>query len=949
MTKRVFLLFSVFLFPAASLCAALRGVVLTVDGKPVARADVRMYEPETIEQRLERWRSGSERIATASTATDDSGAFAFTIDFTGMCDVAVTAGHLAPAARRASSGGRLTLVMLPAATIHGKITARGKPVAGARLVWRGVDSAERTATTDATGSYESTDPGPWAASVVVIHPDFAPAFMVRPRGESRRISAFRMPFDFELDPGRAIQGVVRDADGAAIAGAPIAIDGFPCTRSSHEGTFAIAHAPTMARFIETRTDSAAGRADAHNTAPLTVLVHPSAVLRGRVIDAADAPLAGVEIIVNASNGAEAPRSALSGADGTFVLPQLAPGQREVEALAPGYDIAPRQVRIDSAPAELTFRAIALGSISGRVRDGRGEPVAAARVTVSPATEAAATHTEMRTAFTAKDGSFTVADAPVLTLIRIGAIRRGYEPALSSPIELRPGETKSGVELSAARAITLAGRVIGDDRVGVAGATVTLRDRERLMPPELLPPPAKTDAAGKFSFEIPNGSYDVAVEHPSFAPREIAGFPAKNGPLEIALHRAVELRGVVMQGTAGAAGFAVAANKQKTLTNFDGSFTLGGLEPGDVLIVTRDENGFQRDKRTVRVPDFVTIRVAPGARVRGRVTDDSSKQPVRSFAITAQVSSNGPVRIARKSFTSEDGTFELPGLPAGRLRLSVDANGFAMKEIAERELDESAVVDGVEIALAKASILYGTISDESGAPIEGAAVALIPTGSRRRSDATSDSAGRYSITGLGAGAAEVNVQSETSMPESLSVQIAGGENKRDITLHRGGQLRGSVMTEERTPIGAATVTVQFGGLSRTATTDDSGAFDVPGLGAGPFSVIASKSGFALARREVARADEPLVVTLQRAGIISGRVTVPPDAVSPVFVTAGTAHGVASAQASADGTFRITGAPVGNVEVAAQVKTATGSRQTKPKIVAVAGEQEVWVELAFDPKP
>src|SRR6266550_1718649 len=69
--------------------AALRGVVVAPDGKPLAHAAVQLFQAESIDQRLERWDSASQRTVVANAVTDAAGAFSADADFPGTAEANV--------------------------------------------------------------------------------------------------------------------------------------------------------------------------------------------------------------------------------------------------------------------------------------------------------------------------------------------------------------------------------------------------------------------------------------------------------------------------------------------------------------------------------------------------------------------------------------------------------------------------------------------------------------------------------------------------------------------------------------------------------------------------------------------------------------------------------------------------------------------------------------------
>jgi protocatechuate 3,4-dioxygenase beta subunit len=921
--------------------AALRGVVVAPDGTPVARASVQMFEPESVAQRLERWRSGAQRNVVANVMTSESGSFDFDADFSGTRDVNVSAEGFAPASRRAMASSRLTIVMQPGKSVKGKITSSGKAVAGARVIWRGIDGAESASSSDASGTYEAPDPRAWAALVVVLHADFAPAFSTRPMNDDRRSAQFRMPVDFELSRGRTIRGTVRTSDDKPAANAAIAADGWPSGRTHDDGTFAIEHAPSNVRAIDASSDSVAARADARGD-QLAIVMKPALRLRGRVVDGRNQPLAGAEVIVD---GDEGPRSDLSKGDGSFSL-NIDAGERRIDVIAPGYEFASEHLSA-KGNVERTLTGARLGSIAGIVIDDEKNPVANSRVSATTPSDRRVERIDLRQlAYSGSDGRFIIDEVPPARVLRVAAIHAGFEPAVSDVIELRAGEQKNGVELHAARDVAVKGRVTDAHGRGVIGATVSARDHEQILPIELVPRPATSAMDGSFTLAMPRGRYDLTVEHRGFASRELREVVVSNPmqPLDIALHDAAALKGVVLQAGVPIAGYTVSGTGKKATTGSDGSFTLDDLEPGDVLVTTRDENGFQRDKRTVRAPSMVTIDVPQGARVTGRVIDAETRQPVPAFTIVAEVSGDGMVRLARKSFATSDGTFDLPGLPAGRLRMVVDAEGYARGEVAiSSPIAEGKTVSGIDVPLSAAVTLYGTISDEHGVPVEGARIAV----STRGMNTKSDSGGHYSVGGLQREHIEVRVDADGFRPEIAGLDLLAHETRGDVILHPGANVRGTVVTDGGVPVDGATVAAQVAGVQRTAMTDERGAFDIGGITTAPLSLVTSKPGFGLVRREVTDLDAHILIEIHAAGTISGRISgMPQDAKSPVIVTAVLKTGYATTQAQPNGEFRIDGSPIGDVQITGEVQTAKGSRRTKPMTVHVTAGAESWVELAFE---
>jgi len=103
-------------------------------------------------------------------------------------------------------------------------------------------------------------------------------------------------------------------------------------------------------------------------------------LRGQVVSSVDgAPVRGALVQLSG----EAPQSAMTGADGTFAIANLKPGDFTVHARKPGY-FTPDQlepsvasavpVHLDANATPLLLKLIPEGVVSGRILDESGEPV-----------------------------------------------------------------------------------------------------------------------------------------------------------------------------------------------------------------------------------------------------------------------------------------------------------------------------------------------------------------------------------------------------------------------------------------------------------------------------------------------------------------------------------------------------------------------------------------------
>jgi hypothetical protein len=134
---------------AATATASVTGTVIDEEGKPVAGASVRAWAAETsraYRQRLISAQPESEPLATAT--TDDAGAFSVDAKGTIAVDLRIEKAGRQPAALETVDGDEpLTVVLRPATSRKVRVTAGGKAVAGALVLF----GPHLMARTDAAG------------------------------------------------------------------------------------------------------------------------------------------------------------------------------------------------------------------------------------------------------------------------------------------------------------------------------------------------------------------------------------------------------------------------------------------------------------------------------------------------------------------------------------------------------------------------------------------------------------------------------------------------------------------------------------------------------------------------------------------------------------------------------------------------------------------------------
>jgi hypothetical protein len=138
----------------------------------------------------------------------------------------------------------------------------------------------------------------------------------------------------------------------------------------------------------------------------------------------------------------------------------------------------------------------------------------------------------------------------------------------------------------------------------------------------------------------------------------------------------------------------------------------------------------------------------------------------------------------------------------------------------------------------------------GTPVAGAEVVLEARGRGRRgrwNNETTDAAGDARLRGLNAGNYELSVDTPDHLdPEPKPVEVAGGEQRVEVTVTAGGSIHGVVVDVAGVPVPGASVRVRGGdgsmrmfGWRDQVMTGDDGSFRIDGLAAGETRVVAGR--------------------------------------------------------------------------------------------------------------
>jgi len=982
-------LLALFALPVAfSASAAVTGTVMTPDGAPVAGARVSLFTVETPEARRLRWLSATPEQTPLTTAqTDARGNFSLESPKEPVVELKINAAGFDPSQRRIERDEEVGAVALVKSEMKsGTIRGGGKALAGATVIVVYGGSAEYIVKTDAQGKYEAPDPKR-ARSITVLHPQFAID------DESFFTAASTGALTRTLSAGTTLTGRVLGIDGTTPAAkAALFVDNWPLGASGDDGTFTIERVPSKWQAIVAQSGNLSATRIQSNEKSVTLKLAKAGTLTGRVTDTkTKLPVAGAFVGAGQRTGrimTSPSVGALTDAKGNFSI-HVAPGMYIVSASHPGYDFRdPLEVGIAAGQGqarELTMPPLA--RVSGVVSGDDNKPVAAARLTPEAvANDMFVMGPGMRSfrdniAVSGPDGRFSMRISGDFDL-RLKAAKRGLPEAKSEAFRVAAGERKSGVVLTIPSGIPVSGRVVDSEGKPLSGVAVTaaeaqsgrggmmVRNVVMIGGPQQEEDAVRTGSDGAFTLRVKEGTYDFSFKREGYAARTLRGLAistSQNDPLEATLDPAVEITGRVVRNGSGVDGvmintFSESGAGASTTTGPDGSFTLGGLTPGEIRASIRKETDFIGEMRMMTAPGRdITIEIPSGVRVTGRVVDKATHKPIGTFSAGVSQSRSGGGMVMMgppqlKPFTSDDGSFVLDNIPTGAVNLIAQAPGYAQARM-NLTVEEGKPLSDIELELDPGTKLVGKVTGPDGQGLSGVNVrvasavgggtAIMFAGGAK--SAVTDSDGEYTIDALEPTDENIEFSHSKYVGTRKQIAVKGREVRLDVQLTSGQRVSGVVVTEGGAPVADAEIEAMAGaGTFRSARSDASGAFTFESLPPARYRFSAGKRGFAEATVEDfdISSGAPLRLVLKSGATLYGQVHgLTAEELQHTTIEA-RGETFASAAVDSKGGFRIEGAPVGTVRVAAVVsKNFTSRKTSQPETVTVNAGESRQIDLEF----
>jgi protocatechuate 3,4-dioxygenase beta subunit len=791
------------------------------------------------------------------------------------------------------------------ATVTGLVSdEERKPVAGARL--RALRTAADAAAERELPAARTREDGTFTLrrvpagdglKIAASSPDFESAST----GDlDLKSSEVRTGVALTLRRGLAIAGIVTDAAGAPLADVqvlanvsyqsgptrvPVVPGAQPRAVTGKDGRFRLGGlAPGeysvffMRNGFERVQRTPVRVAAERGSEPLTVVLGPEGVIRGRVVGRLGGRGAAAQAFARASvPPAAGERQNVTpgrvGPDGTFEIVGLKQGAAYDVSLMGSFEGEETRKGIVAPADGVEIVARGYGRLTGRVLDAAGHPVPEFRVSLAldRAERARAPIPGISRDFSDESGAFELDDAPAGSLT-VSASARGRREAFVSGVVVEEGRTKDGVEIRLGRGATLKGRVV-EARSGrpVPEARIEADGVE-----------ATSDADGLFEAEgVAPGKVHVTAQHADYAAaRETVSVGEDGGSVELKLSTGGSASAVVALTTgepiAGAranVSLAGGGAYQSAVAGADGRVRFRHLLPGRYTLRASDRGRTSKEVEFAlgedESRDDLHAVVGGGATLRVSVTGLAPEE--RPFLTVGAWG-----RFLRAADAGPDGRFEFKDVPAETsvpIYASVNQTGSADaagSRGVQKNVQTPEVGGSIDVELAFEPGLTLTVRvTRGGAAVDRAWVSATTEGQGGGTSARTDASGSCRLGGLKAGKVRVTAWLTALSASAVKTLELSGDQTIDVEIPAGRIAGRVVAAGSGEPLASVSVASGAAGATEGETsvagfTDSTGRFVLENVPPGPRRLTASLKGWVSDPKTVDAADAGEIVIEMRRG-------------------------------------------------------------------------------------
>jgi hypothetical protein len=596
---------------------------------------------------------------------------------------------------------------------------------------------------------------------------------------------------------------------------------------------------------------------------------------------------------------DAPLTAQTAADGTYVVHGLNPGTFRVSSsnvffptrVSEGGVLAPG----GNAECNLTLVSTLTGKIQGRIfqPDGTTPAGAGIRVSLTGGSLAEVTvrtddtgHYEFAEVFSAGSYSLTATDPVTGNSNRLNIQVSKNKDAFFDIRLLGTGGLR-------VRVIDGGGNPVRSGNIRIDGTEYPFAHRFAEITP---------DVNGAIQFDnLPEGSYAVSASERGLGGRVEATVPVGSvveTTIQLQASGAVQGKVFMPGGTIpiGLAdvqlklgGRSVGFNVTQDDDTNRGSFSFLNVPTGDFTLDVFDNRTGRVGRSAGRVTsqnEVVTVNVEllPVGAVAGRVTANGN--PVDHALVHISADGSGIRGASIYATTDPDGRYRFTGIPAGRFTVTVsDApggqTGAASGTVAGNVEPLADTI--LDIALEPSQTVTGTVyqAGSTSEVVPGARVTIMVGGRVYRTSTNVN--GVYRLEFVALGQVRVRAEAPTGFDRGEAALVAGTQQgatvTSNVTLAGTGTITGNVLNHDGTPLTIGTITFtndEWGGtpLSIITGVQSNGRYTIAGAPAGAFALklavtgrveVGSASGVGLAGQTV-----ELPIRLEDAGRVTGTV-------------------------------------------------------------------------------